>query len=153
MRATIILCDFAEQDQPGGKVHILGAGWSVTGPQPAAHAVVVLIKVGWDESNRQHEFIVRLTDADGGVVSVPSPAGTQELSFSGRFEVGRPPGIPQGSEIDTSFIISLQPVPLPGGQRYTWRLEVDQQEHAAEGFFVRGIAPVPQPGPPPQSAE
>ncbi len=148
MRASIILCDFAEQDQIGGKVHILGAGWSLTGPQPAPHAVVVLIKIGWDEANREHEFVVRLTDADGGVVSVLSPAGTQELSFNGKFEVGRPPGIPQGSEIDASFVISLQPVPLAGGQRYTWRLEVDQRERATEGFFVRAAPVLPQHSPP-----
>lgn len=51
MRAVLVLCDFAEQDQPGGKVHMLGAGWSMIGPLPAPHAVVVLIKVGWNEAN------------------------------------------------------------------------------------------------------
>lgn len=142
MRASIILCDFAEQDQPGGKVHMLGAGWSITGPQPSQHAVAVLIKVGWNEANRQHDFQLQLMDADANTVSVPSPAGTQALIFNGRFEVGRPPGIPEGSEIDTSFVIGIQPIQLPGGQRYTWRLEIDNEPYAAETFFFRAM-PLP----------
>jgi hypothetical protein len=145
MRAILVLCDFAEQDQPGGKVHILGAGWSVTGPLPSAHAVVVLIKVGWSETNRPHDFVLRLTDADANPVSVPSPAGSQVLEFRGQLEAGRQPGIPEGSEIDASFVVQLQPVPLTGGQRYTWRLEINSEEAAAEGFYVR---PMPQAGPP-----
>jgi hypothetical protein len=145
MRATIILCDFAEQDQPAGKVHILGAGWSVTGPQPSQHSVVVLIKVGWTEANHREHFTLRLTDADGNVVKVPSPAGTQALEFTGDLEVGRPPGIPEGSEIDASFVIGLQPLPLPGGQRYTWRLAIGTNEAASESFFVRPLPPHAEP--------
>jgi hypothetical protein len=141
MRAVLVLSDFAEQDQPGGKVHILGAGWSLTGPLPFAHAVVVLIKVGWNEANRPHDFALRLTDADAKLVSVPSPAGSQVLEFRGRLEVGRPPGIPEGSEIDTTFVVQMQALQLAGGQRYTWCLEIDNEEAAAEGFFVR---PMPQ---------
>jgi hypothetical protein len=147
MRAVMVLCDFAEQEQPGGKVHMLGAGWSLTGPAPAQHAVVVLIKVGWTESNRPHPFILRLTDGDGLVVKVPSPAGLQALEVPGRLEVGRPAGLPEGSEIDASFLVQLQPLPLAGGQRYTWRLEIDGREIASESFFMRAM-PQPPAAPP-----
>lgn len=147
MRASIILCDFAEQDQIGGKVHMLGAGWSVIGPAPSAHAVVVLIKVDWTETNRPHDFLLRMTDGDGAVVHVPSPAGTQALEFGGRLEVGRPPGIPEGSEIDTSFVVALQAVPLTPGQRFTWRLNFGDREAASEGFYVRPLPPQPTPPP------
>lgn len=44
MRASIVLADFAETD-PGGKVHILGAGWSVIGPQPSPQAVAGFLQV------------------------------------------------------------------------------------------------------------
>ena len=142
MRASIILCDFAEQDQPGGKVHMLGAGWSITGPQPSAQAVVVVIKVGWTEANRPHGFVLRLTDGDGAVVHVPSPAGTQAMEFAGRLEVGRPAGIPEGSEIDTSFVVPLSPLQLTPGQRSTWRLSFGDEQIASESFYMR---PVPQP--------
>lgn len=129
---------------------MLGAGWSITGPGPAPHAVVILIKVDWNEANEQHKFALRLVDSDGGVVHVPSPAGTQAMEFSGNLEVGRPPGIPAGSEIDASFVVGLQPLPLAGGQRYTWRLQVGDDELASEGFFVRPQGPPAgpvQPGP------
>ena len=141
MRASIILCDFAEQDQPSGKVHMLGAGWSVTGPAPAPQAVVVLIKIEWTEANRPHDFALRLTDGDGAVVHIPTPAGTQGMEFAGKLEVGRPPGIPHGSEIDTSFVVPLQPLPLTPGQRFTWRLNFGEHEAASESFYVR---PLPQ---------
>ena len=131
---------------------MLGAGWSLIGPQPSAQAVVALIKVGWNEANRQHVFSLRLRDADGNPVNVPSPAGQQALVFNGRFEVGRPPGIPEGSEIDTNFVIQLQALPLPGAQRYTWSLDIDEHEYAAESFFVRGMPPQIA-APPAQHAE
>jgi hypothetical protein len=146
MRASIVLCDFAEQDQPGGKVHMLGAGWSVIGPVPTPHAVVVLIKMEWTEANRPYEFLLQMTDGDGRVVHVPSPAGTQPLQFAGNMEVGRPPGLPEGSEIDSSFVVPLQPLPLTPGQRFTWRLSFgDRGELASESFYVRPLPPQAQP--------
>jgi len=149
MRASIVLCDFAEKGQPGGKVHMLGAGWTVIGPGPSPHAVVVLIKVEWTEANRPHDFVLELLDADSNLVRVPSPAGSQLLRFAGNLEVGRPPGIPEGSEIDTSFVVQLQPLQLNGGQRYRWRLTIDTEETASEAFFVRPAPRPQQPTPPP----
>jgi Family of unknown function (DUF6941) len=143
MRASIILCDFAEQEVAGGKVHMLGAGWSVIGPAPAPQAVVVLIKMQWTEANRSHNFMLRMTDGDGATVRVPSPAGTQAMEFAGSLEVGRPPGIPPGSEIDTTFVVPLQPLPLTPGQRFTWRLNFGDQEVASETFYVRPLPPQP----------
>ncbi len=35
--------------------------------------------------------------------------------FGGTLEVGRPPGVPEGSEIDTTFVINLLPLPLAPG--------------------------------------
>lgn len=142
MRASIVLCDFAEQEQPGGKVHMLGAGWSLTGPAPAPHAVVAFIKVAWTEANEKHKFVLRLTDSDGRVVTMTETSVPQPLEFSGVLEVGRPPGLPSGSEIDVNFMVGVQPLQLIPGQRYSWRLEVsnegDKQEAAvSESFTVR----------------
>jgi len=55
-------------------------------------------------------------------------------------EVGRPPGIPSGSEIDVNFVVGLQPLQLVPGQRYTWRLEIgegESQVQVSESFMVR----------------
>src|SRR5258708_28243700 len=141
MRASLILCDFAEPDPLAGKVHMLGAGWSVTGPQPAMQSVVALIKIGWNEANRPVDFVLRLTDGDGAVIHVPGLAGAQAMEFKGRMEVGRPAGIPEGSEIDASFVVPLQPLALTPGQRFTWRLSFDDEEVASESFYVRPLPP------------
>ena len=143
MRATLILCDYAVQDAPSGKVHLMGAGWSVTAPIPGPRAVAVFIKVGWNEANEPHKFELRMVDADGQTATVAGPAGTQPLEFQGNLEVGRPPGIPQGSDIDASFVINLGPLPLVPAQRYTWRLEIDGDLAAAESFYVRPMPVVP----------
>jgi hypothetical protein len=150
VRASLILCDFAESDPVAGKVHMLGAGWSVTGPQPAMQSVVALIKVGWTEANQPVDFVLRLTDGDGAVVHVPGPSGTQPLEITGKLEVGRPAGIPHGSEIDASFVVPLQPLSLAPGQRFTWRLSFGDEEAASESFYVRPLPP--QAGLPPQPA-
>jgi hypothetical protein len=150
MRASLLLCDYAAQDAPTGKVHVMGAGWSVTAPVAAApRAVAVFIKVGWTEANEPHKLMLRLIDADGQVVSVEGPAGKQPLEFQGNLEVGRPPGIPQGSEIDASFVINLTALPLVPGQRFTWELEMDGSGLTSESFYVR---PLPTPSAPPSAS-
>jgi hypothetical protein len=47
--AKLILCDYAVAD-PAGKVHMLGAGWSLTSSPTPPHAVVVLMKIPWDRA-------------------------------------------------------------------------------------------------------
>jgi Family of unknown function (DUF6941) len=81
MRAALVLCDYAAQDVPGGKVHLMGAGWSVTGPMPTPHAVAAFIKVGWDEANEPHPLSLRLLDSDGQTVSVPGRPESSRLTF------------------------------------------------------------------------
>ena len=139
MRASLILCDYAVQDAPTGKVHLMGAGWSVTQPVPGPRAVAVLIKVDWNETNQPHNFTLHLVDADGQILTAEGPAGTQSVDFQGKLEVGRPAGIPEGSEIDATFVINLAALPLLPGQRYTWELEMDGNKLAAESFYVRPL--------------
>lgn len=148
MRTSIILCDYAAKDEATGKIHLMGGGWSVTAPLPGPRAVAVFIKVGWTEANEAHKFVLQLLDADGQVVVVEGPAGTQQLSFPGSLEVGRPAGIPPGSEIDASFVLNLGSLPLVPGQRFTWQLDVEGQTLASEGFYVRPVPSVPVQLPP-----
>lgn len=143
MRAALVLCDYAAQDIAGGKVHLMGAGWSVTGPVPTPHAVAAFIKVGWDEANEKHPLLMRLLDSDGAVVVLPGMAGGQRIEFPGSLEVPRPAGIPHGSEIDATFVVNIGGLPLTPGQRYRWELEIDSEVRASEPFLVR-----PMPAPP-----
>ena len=91
MRASIILADFAETD-PGGKVHILGAGWSVTGPQPGPQAVVGFLQVPPEQAGAAILFTLRLTDQAGAVVEVQGPAGMRPMEASDQVEIREPGG-------------------------------------------------------------
>src|SRR3989304_5729195 len=50
MKVTMLLADAAQAI--GGKLYILGGGWSVTGPHPTAAAIAPQIEGPWDEANR-----------------------------------------------------------------------------------------------------
>src|SRR5437667_125737 len=77
----------------------------------------------WDESGRAHHFDLRLLDGDGQPVT---PIGADApVAVGGDFEVGRPPGLREGSMLRMPFAISFGPVALPAGQRFVWQLEVD----------------------------
>lgn len=127
MEAHVLLADFAQVDQ-AGKVNALGIGWGVT-TSPTPHmAVIVMVKVGWNEANRPHRMILSLLTADGEhAVTVPGPVGEQlvPLHVEGEFQVGRPAGLPEGSTLDHALAVNLAAGVslLPG--RYEWRLTID----------------------------
>jgi hypothetical protein len=140
MRASIILADFAETDA-NGKVHILGAGWSATGPQPGPQAVVGIIQAPPGEARGAIPFTLRLTDRAGDLVEVQGPAGGQPLELSGQVEIREPDEWDDAAELTAAFSISVTMLPLPQGQSYTWSLEVDGKELASTSFYVRSTAP------------
>jgi hypothetical protein len=125
VEAHVLLADYAQGDNVG-KVNALGLGWSVTTTPTPHHAVVVMLRVGWDETNVEHQLSLRLLNADGlSAVDVPTPFGSQPLLIEVTFEVGRPPGLARGSTIDHSLAINVGPgLPLAPG-RYEWRVEID----------------------------
>lgn len=130
----LILCDAAQAD-PTGKVHMLGAGWSVTG-SPTTHAVVVLAKVPWDRANQRLGLVLDLVDADGDAVRLSTPDGPVPVRAEGAIEVGRPPGIEAGTALDAAFALNVPRLFLARG-RYTWRLDL-AGHHQATSFSVRG---------------
>jgi hypothetical protein len=138
VEAHILLADAAQRDQ-AGKVHALGLGWSTTTTPLPPQAIVVLIKVPWDQANRVHRLVVELLDADGRPVSTTGPVGDQPIRIEGDFEAGRPPGIPQGSPLDLSATFAIAGgLPLAEG-RYTWNLSIDghHEEAWSASFLVR----------------
>ena len=138
VEAQVILCDAAVAD-PGGKVHMLGAGWSVAGTPTAPQAVAVLMKIPWDRANHRIPMALRLLDADGRPVALPGPTGPQVVESRGEIEVGRPAGMEPGSPIDASFALNVQAMPLVPG-RYEWRLELAESTFSA-AFQVRPASP------------
>lgn len=137
VEAQIILCDAAVAD-PSGKIHMLGAGWSVTSSPTAPSAVAVLLKIPWDRANVQIPLELVLLDSDGRPAEVPSDAGPAQVRHAGQVEVGRPAGLAHGSMIDAAFALSIPPLPILAG-RYQWRLDVGGTVESA--FFEVRISP------------
>jgi hypothetical protein len=119
MEATLLLCDAAQE--VGGKLYVLGGGWSVMAAETATNmALAVKLAVPWDQTNRQHKVEIQLLDADGEQVDV----GDGPVGLSGAFEVGRPPGLKPGTPLDAPFVANFGGLVLKPGS-YVWQLEVD----------------------------
>jgi hypothetical protein len=77
----------------GDKLYVLGGGWTVVWARdfPVTHpaSLAIGMMVDWQETNQKHSIEVVLVSGDG------EPVG--EALVKGDFEVGRPPGIPQGA--------------------------------------------------------
>jgi hypothetical protein len=136
LEVQLILCDAAQADQATGKIHMLGAGWSVTGSPTAPHAIAILVKVPWDRANQQIHGTLTLVDADGQPIVLPAAAGTSTVVMEFDLEVGRPAGLEHGSMIDAAMAVTIGPLPLPAG-RYQWCLDLGDQ-HFAVSLAVRG---------------
>lgn len=129
IEATVLLCD-AAAPEPSGKMHMLGAGWSITGTPTAPSAVVVLMKLPWDRGDTQLPILLRLVDADGH----PVMKDGKQLGIKQGLGIARRPELQPGVPIDASFSLPLAPMVLPPG-RYRWLLEVEDQQWSA-GFTV-----------------
>jgi hypothetical protein len=122
----LILCDAAVAEPGTGKVHMLGAGWSVTGSPTGQQAVAVLMKIPWDRANQPISFVLQLFDSDGHPVKIETPEGPQEVKLPGQVEVGRPAGVAAGSDLDASLALNVPPLPLRPA-RYQWRFDISDQ--------------------------
>ncbi len=111
----LILADHAEV--VNGKLYMMGGGWSdlqrvptAEGqPPPPSHlSVAVSVLVGWNETNRTHHLRLTIENDDA----------TQKLAeLEGDIEVGRPPGIPPGSDQRAMLAVSAG-VAFPGPGTY-----------------------------------
>ena len=97
----------------------------------ALMAIAIKIAVGWNEANEPLEFELRLVTQDGEIVN-PGPG---PVVITGRAEVGRPPGVTPGTELDAALAITLG-FPLGAGA-YRWEFEINGQRLAQEPFVVK----------------
>lgn len=126
-----MLCDAAQE--MGGKLYILGGGWSQLHQTntPTAMSLAILIKVPWDQANEEHEFEAVLMSADGDRVSFEG----NEIAAQGKFETGRPAGLKRGTDLDVPAVLSFNGLVLPTGG-YRWEVFVDGTQMAVAPFRV-----------------
>ena len=122
MRVTLLLADYAVVAD--GKLFVSGGGWSVTTPG-APSAIAMKLDVPWDRANSQLHLRLRLIGQDGEPVVFPGPEGPQPVEINGDVEVGRPPGVLPGADLDFPLVFQIGPLPLQPGQRYEWVLDID----------------------------
>jgi hypothetical protein len=96
----LILADAAQV--VGNKLYLMGGGWDVltvnqTFPVTQRCAVAASFLVPWSETNVRHNIEIEIQDEDG-----------KELAkIAGQFEVGRPAGIPVGTEQRTQIAADM----------------------------------------------
>jgi hypothetical protein len=133
MKATMLLCDFAEE--VGGKLYIMGGGWSrLKRPRvPTTMCLAVNLSISWEEVAAVHKLKAELVTSDNETVTLDGSAvrvvGTlhQEgapASTTSRF-------IP----IESNFVLRFDGLVLDPGL-YSWTLEVDDNLMASVAFFV-----------------
>jgi hypothetical protein len=133
----MLLCDAAQQ--VGGKLYVLGGGWThiLFRGQSMNMALAVVLAVPWDRTNERLDIETTLRTEDG------EPVRINEVVVGGTsvIEVGRPPGIKAGSEINAAFVVNFEGLVLdPGG--YVWDLRLAEESLARTPFWV--VAPPEQ---------
>lgn len=120
MRATILLCDWAEVIN--GKLYAQGIGWDRLHHDKQTHtAVAVLLFVPYDLTNRKHHVTLELLTEDGGGYPEEAP-----ISGGMDVEVGRPPGTKAGQEMIVPFALRVDGLKYERGG-YRWELKVNDE--------------------------
>lgn len=125
----LILADSA--DVKGNKLYMLGGGWTIINarsglPTSLPIAVVAGILVGWNETNRRHQFRIEIRSDDSTKTL---------LKVEGEFEQGRPTGLPAGMEQRTILTFGGAPKIEVDGP-YTAQLWINGRQVARTGFQV-----------------
>jgi hypothetical protein len=149
VKVNVVLADYGQSD-PQGKVHLIGAGWSMTAVGPKGltpdSCVAVFLEVPWDKCNRELPVEVQLVDEDGNAVIIHTPAGDQPVHLTNPLVIATIPGAPNGSPGCGAVVLNLQGgLPLAPGHWYTWRVSVDSElrDDWSARFFVQRLPGVP----------
>jgi len=93
--------------------------------------LAILIGVPWNATNQRHRLLAELLTEDGNPVT--NPDGTP-VQINGELEVGRPPGIAPGSDINVPIAVNLAVQMAAGGHR--WQVSIDGTVEAEAPFSV-----------------
>lgn len=127
----MLLCDAVQVAD--GKLNVLGGGWShsFTPNMPMPMALGVVIAIPWNRANETHVVEAVLVTADGETVEIEDTP----VMTSGELEVGRPPGIRPGSQLNTAIPFDFNGVALDIGD-YVWELRINGDVEARAPFRV-----------------
>jgi len=117
----------------------MGGGWNVTGPGPSTFGIGGVIELEWHEANQPRRFRIELLTDDGRPVEVQTPVGQQPVVIETNVEVGRPPGVPQGTAFNVPIALNIVGMPRPPGARLVWRFTIDgeSREECRLPFLTR----------------
>lgn len=127
--ATIDLLTVANHAEAiNGMLYLSGAGWTDLRrpidpqgqPAPSHFGIGVAVIVPWNETNRRSHLAIRIEDEDGKIL----------MSADGDLEVGRPPGLPKGSDQRAVLAVDVNTqFPKAGGYRVV--AEIDEKSKSA----------------------
>ncbi|MFI6296896.1 DUF6941 family protein [Nonomuraea sp. NPDC050790] len=141
----LVLADSATTDPGSGKVHMLGGGWSITGPVVPPAAIVGFLRIPWDEADGNVAFKLRLIDDNGRPVEAAGVDGApRPISFQGELALtaAQPAGEEaKGVPMNLSFSLTLPPLPLSPGRVYEWLFETEDTVVASVAFAMRKSEP------------
>jgi len=121
----LILADSAQV--VGNKLYLLGGGWDAIMvhkgfPVNQGLSIAVSIKVPWNSTNQKHNFEIEIVGEDPQTEEQKSMA-----KMGGQFEVGRPPGIPQGEDQRIQMAMNLElPLDAPGSKTVLARIDGEE---------------------------
>jgi hypothetical protein len=124
----LILSDFAQI--VAGKLYLMGGGWDVltmNQPLPMGQplAVAASFRVGWNETNEQHNVEIEIQNEKGDSLA----------KIAGVMEVGRPPGIARGqdqrAQIAGGLVLEIRELGT-----YTVTARIEGQEEGRTTFTV-----------------
>ncbi len=146
----LILADGAQVQ--GDKLFMLGGGWTIVHardfPANLTLAVAAGVLVPWLETNRRHQFSLRVRNED---------AHKELASLNGEFEQGRAAGMPAGITQRVLLAVNL-PLMLEGPGTFVVELAIDDTSPKRTLFQtvregVANIQPPDQAAPPVSFAE
>ncbi|MEV1246419.1 DUF6941 family protein [Nonomuraea sp. NPDC050022] len=143
MQGFLVLGDAASTDEATGKINLLGAGWSVTGPMVSMSAVAGFLRVPREDLGAKISFALHLLDEEGQPVR-PFADSDGTLSFTGEItpDAERLEPVATRVPFNLSFAIPIPPLPLAAGRVYEWVMEADETRVASVQFAVRAEPPV-----------
>ncbi len=137
----LLLADYARVAE--GKLDVVGSGWTMTS-SPANFGVGILFQIPWDRTNAQIQFTLELVDVDGELLTQETDDGpTPVAQLRGAVSVGRPVELKPGTPQTVPFAANFAAMPLPPGERFAWRLSVDDDPDSSWSapFSTRPAAP------------